>query len=949
VSNDSFRFVDDRSSERVRNRVRSCGALTLLAGLLSACGGSTAPDGIPGDPAAPGDAPASEPSLPPAGSVEPGGAPGDAADPGATPAPTAGNEDPTSGIGGLDGNEGEGTQAGVTDPSGPEPTPTEPPPLEPEPPPPACEDPSGCPLPAFPGADGAGGYVSGGRGGDVYHVTQLDTDFGDQAPGTLRFGLSNLTGPRTIVFDISGVFSLGRSAVAGWDDNGNGWDTASRLNIPSNVTIAGQTAPGPVIITGGVIKAGGENFILRNVTIAPGYGSRGFDELDRPPVTGDFPDSYVFDAIDITGRDLIIDHVTTVYATDETVSMNESVTRATVQYSSISQGQNYPQADAEATGVRYTGHALGSLLQAGSGATVSVHHNLYAHQKGRLPRVGTEADALTVPGVGAFNDFRNNVFYNWFDTAGTGASGQASQNNFVANFYLAGPGGDDPSGDTSTELATKAGGTSIFDGNDAVNTRVFHSGNLADRELDGDALDGVPLDDADFIDSSLAAAPFVEAPYAGVTDAADVAFSRVLDYAGSRYWERGPVDARLVAEVRAGAGQIQAWADDPFNPSADEGVEWRRLIATPSVARDAGFDTDQDGMPDGWEVEHALDPRAPDNNGDFDADGYTNLEEYINELAAWPAASTAQFVGRENQRYAQIQNWSLSTSKRDGAAPWQPSGHDIAQILTGTARIDAVGQHAGRLEVSSEGGMAVLEVSGGWLEVERELSIGSRATGPGARAAGAGQVNLSGGRLRAGSVVIGAGAASTAEFNLTGGVLSTARVIAGSPGARFNFAGGTLHADRVGFELDNQGGVLWPGRSVRAERFGGRAEPTFGYLRVAGDLRLTRGALHLELGAAGSDGVAVDGDLWLGGDLELETLRGAEPVLGASWIIATARGQVHGAFERVPSGYRVEVTGQRVILAYGVLASDIAARRIGVHDATSAGRDGSPAVASIAR
>jgi pectate lyase len=388
-----------------------------------------------------------------------------------------------------------------------------------------------------------------------------------------------------------------------------------------------------------VIKAGGANIILRNVTIAPGYGSRGFDEAERPPAAGDFPDSYVFDAIDISGHDLIIDHVTTVYATDETISMNEQVTNATVQYSNISQGQNYPQADAEADGVRYTGHALGSLLQAGSNARISIHHNLYAHQKGRLPRVGTEADALTVAGVGAFNDFRNNVFYNWFDTAGTGASGQPSQNNFIGNFYLAGPGGGNPSGGASTELGAAAGGTSIFDGKDAVSTQLYHTGNVKDLNLDGDALDAAALGDADFSGSNLQAAPFAEVPYLGVTQPAEVALEHVLAYAGSRYWERGAVDQRIVAEVRAGTGKILAWADDPFDPSAGEGVEWRDLVSTPSVSRPAGFDTDQDGMPDTWELEHELDPALADNNGDLDRDGYTNLEAYINELAAWPDAS----------------------------------------------------------------------------------------------------------------------------------------------------------------------------------------------------------------------------------------------------------------------------------------------------------------------
>jgi pectate lyase len=210
-------------------------------------------------------------------------------------------------------------------------------------------------------------------------VTHLDTDSSDMTPGGLRYGLSTATGPRTIVFDISGVFLLGRSAVSGWDSNGNGWDTASRLNLPADVTVAGQTAPGPVVIAGGSVRPGETNIILRNVTIAPGYGNRNFDEPGSPPVQGDFPDSYVYDALDISGQRVIVDHVTTLFATDETISMNEQADDVTIQYSIIAQAQNYPQADAESSGVRYTGHALGSLLQAGSDAAIGVHHNLHAH------------------------------------------------------------------------------------------------------------------------------------------------------------------------------------------------------------------------------------------------------------------------------------------------------------------------------------------------------------------------------------------------------------------------------------------------------------------------------------------------------------------------------------------------------------------------------------------
>ena len=96
-------------------------------------------------------------------------------------------------------------------------------------------------IPAFSGADGAAANVTGGRGGIVYHVTKLDANFSDVSPGTLRYGLTNanfpLGVPRTIVFDVGGHFNLGRT-VAGWDPNGNGWDTQSPLT-------SRRTSPSP--------------------------------------------------------------------------------------------------------------------------------------------------------------------------------------------------------------------------------------------------------------------------------------------------------------------------------------------------------------------------------------------------------------------------------------------------------------------------------------------------------------------------------------------------------------------------------------------------------------------------------------------------------------------------------------------------------------------------------
>ncbi|MGB7156651.1 MAG: hypothetical protein WBD40_01215 [Tepidisphaeraceae bacterium] len=690
----------------------------------------------------------------------------------------------------------------------------------------------------------------------------------------------------------AGTSTSGAPSPAG--THGNGWDTQSRLNIPSNVTIAGQTAPGTVVIHGGVIKPGGDNMILRNVIIAPGYGTKSFSEPGKPPPTvGDFPDSVVYDALDISGTNLMVDHVTTVYATDETISANELANNVTIQYSNISQGQNYPQADAEASGTTYTGHALGSLLQAGSNAKISVHHNLYAHQKGRLPRVGSEV------GTGAHNDFRNNVFYNWLGTGGGGASGQPSFNKFVGNFHLAGDGGEDPVGGASTAITPRAGGTGIFNGSNSTGTRVYHAGNVKDTNKDADALDTVALANGDFGSSAFVTDGTFTVPYFGVTDSAADAYDRVLDYAGATWWDRSAIDARIVQEVRTGTGTIKAWADDPFNADPNEGVEWRALVNTPLTSRPAGFDTDQDGMPDAWEQKHGLNPAIAENNGDFDADGYTNLEEYINELAEWPAPQPIVFNAATNNRYAQITNWDIK---------WQPSKFDTARINSGTVIVDAAGQHAKVLQVAGSAGQsATLDVTGGWIEIAQRLEVG---------AIGNGQVNQTGGLVVVGdSVILGATAGASGTYHLTGGTLVTPLLAKGAGGGTFNFTGGTLSAAAVAFDLVNNGGTIAPGNSI-------------GHTEVLGNLQLNSGTLAIELDGLTSDTLGVFGLATLGGDLDVALLNGLVPQDGDFWTILIADGGISGAFDSVPEGYSVQIVGDALLLTYAVPEPSVAGAMI---------------------
>jgi hypothetical protein len=628
-------------------------------------------------------------------------------------------------------------------------------------------------LPAFPGADGAAQYATGGRGGIVYHVTVLDKNFNDVRPGTLRYGLNNANFPagvpRTIVFDVAGVFWLGKyGAESNYD---NGWNAGqSRYDFPGNATIAGETAPGPVIIMGGNVHCNSANTIVRNITFAPGYGMQGFHEPPTPPTPGDFPDSYVYDAIDVQSLNVMLDHLTTIYCTDEAISCNEMANNLSIQYCNVSQGQDYPQLDAEAQTTTYTGHALAHLLQAGSNAKISVLNNLYAHQKGRLPRVGSEV------GTGAYNDFRNNVFYNWMGTAGSGASGQPSFNNFINNFYLAGPGGDGPVGGVNSNIVFSAGGTGIFNGADSTLTRVYRTGNFKDTNKDGVPQFGTSAD-GDYI--TIMSTNTAYDVNIGLTLSAPDAFTNVLRYVGSRWWTRpyvftlgntsaittndiaAYIDERLIHETITGTGKIIAWADDPFNDDPTEGVEWRSLLALRADTvtgaapfnRPAGWDTDGDGMPDNWEIEHGLNPYVPDGNGDFDNDGFSNLEKYLHDIAAWPAPSDILFTGANNNRYAEIFNWQVSGvviningTNVTTSSKWQPSQYDTAVISNATVVVDAVGQHAGTLRLTNN---AELNITGGWLKAG-SLAIGSGCTlavqsAGTLRLTGSGSITLAGG------------------------------------------------------------------------------------------------------------------------------------------------------------------------------------------------------------
>ena len=180
-------------------------------------------------------------------------------------------------------------------------------------------------IPAFPGAQGPGATATGGRGGDVYHVTTLDADKSGVVAGSLQHGINIApSSGRTIVFDVGGTIYL------------DGLTANDRLRYgKANITIAGQTAPGPgITIAGTGSKWTGENIILRNITIRPNRNSNGTTH----------------DAFDLQVKNSILDHVSATWHTDEGISITDSGVNSTVQYSLIGEGLNY------------AGHSYGSIV-----------------------------------------------------------------------------------------------------------------------------------------------------------------------------------------------------------------------------------------------------------------------------------------------------------------------------------------------------------------------------------------------------------------------------------------------------------------------------------------------------------------------------------------------------------------------------------------------------------
>lgn len=486
-------------------------------------------------------------------------------------------------------------------------------------------------VPAFPGAEGHGRYVTGGRGGEVRHVTNLN----DNGAGSLREAVKG-DKAKTVVFDVGGVIAL-----------------EEELKIGANTTIAGQTAPSPgITLRYYTVRPAGDNIIIRFIRVRRGQERDVNDSADA------------IWARECTG--MILDHCSFSWSIDEVASFYD-MNNFTMQWCTIAESLNN------------AGHGKGAHGYGGiwGGKLASFHHNLLAHVSNRVPRFNGARYGWTgytknklyseykwENAVQAENvDFRNCVMFNWGNSNGCYGGPGGGQINIVNNYYKGGPATPDSKANRVTQVSVGSEGNSTIEALQGLASRYYISGNTTEthsgkithsRDWDGVDYDGetYTLDGERYTADPNA---YYDVPHVTIngvscvkirmeepcptgevtTHDAATAFSKVLNYAGASLY-RDDVDARYKREVTSGNPEYKG------SVTGEEGlidlvadVEGYTEANFGTSSRPAGFDSDGDGMPDEWEIANGLNPDDPSDGNDkkLDTKGwYTNLEVYLSNV-----------------------------------------------------------------------------------------------------------------------------------------------------------------------------------------------------------------------------------------------------------------------------------------------------------------------------
>jgi pectate lyase len=436
---------------------------------------------------------------------------------------------------------------------------------------------------AFPDAEGFGKYTTGGRGGKVYIVTNLN----DDGEGSFRKAVTAKE-PRIVVFNVSGTIHL-----------------LSSISIKENVTIAGQTAPGDgICIADYPVGLGGNNIIVRYLRFRLG---------DRYQNKGMIPGSGHDDAFSGNKRNnIIIDHCSFSWSTDECLSIYGGDS-STIQWNIISEPLNYSYHFEEGD-KDFERHGYGGIW---GGIHLSAHHNLFAHCVSRNPRLnGTRLGAAQ-----ELVDYRNNVIYNWGGNNVYG--GEAGNYNMVNNYYKYGP---------STNKNVRYRIVNPSKTETLPFGKWFVEGNHVDEAKDVTKNNWLGIDMGNGGTEADKRQAVMDKPFpidAIPVQPATVAYEEVLRHAGASF-SRDTLDQRIINDVKNRAGRfIDVQGGYPHGTAYDQSKNaWPTLKGSPGA-----IDADKDGMDDAWEKKNGLDPS---NGGDASQwklhKYYTNIEVYINSL-----------------------------------------------------------------------------------------------------------------------------------------------------------------------------------------------------------------------------------------------------------------------------------------------------------------------------
>ncbi|WP_435418779.1 hypothetical protein WAB17_04205 [Parerythrobacter aurantius] len=422
---------------------------------------------------------------------------------------------------------------------------------------------------AFPTAEGFGAASTGGRGGRIIQVTNLN----DSGTGSLR-ACMEATGARTCVFRVAGTIEL-----------------LSQIRVDSGqLTVAGQTAPGggiairnaPNNLTGSPLFLRAPNLIIRGIRVRPG------------PTSGTKQDTTDAITVDAGAENTIIDHVSLSWATDEVFNSTKASSKITLQWSLIYEGLS------RSTHIQ-TEHSKGVFVE---GSDISLHHVFMAHAVDRMPNAGTGSRIDIVNTISYDMREKAHQYFSNLQNQSDPTSGLTRRANIMSNWVSYGP--------------STLRGSPVYGADYVVefstfprNAQLFLQGNIDGRRQSNSADDRLFLDPNDW--TYVVSNPIGVLSIEQFTDALQ-GVRDTLSFAGA--WPRDAADQRAINNFRNCSGRI---IDSPTDVGG-----W------PALANANPYpDADMDGMDDAWETATGL----TDAIADADGDGFTNLEEFLNELA----------------------------------------------------------------------------------------------------------------------------------------------------------------------------------------------------------------------------------------------------------------------------------------------------------------------------